>query len=231
MSAKLYEPGIPNYLFDKKLKPGKHFPKELPLLTAMFNKPNPLKILGHFSPSRRVNEKAKKEISLAEKTFMDFYFPEILANKKQAMHERFINSLDDSLKPAVLGLELQVKKWCTETVNKRLKYYYPQLFPSPQGQYENYCLTLMLLRKNKDDLGQFEIWEWLAKTIEGLDPKLVHRCAYCRKIFFSRQKKKFHSQCWPKYFSEKYVSEGIAKKNQKAYRDRKKEKLKGRKKA
>lgn len=90
------------------------------------------------------------------------------------------------------------------------------------------CVAAGEMPQRKLIWGELILWAWLAKVIDsknGLDPRLVHQCPYCKKVFFSRQRRKFHFECRARFFSEKAVREGAAKKRQKEYRERQKEKL------
>ena len=95
-----------------------------------------------------------------------------------------------------------------------------QLSPKAQGY------KLVLIAKAERVLfGTIEPWEWLAKIIGGpnrLDPKLVHVCYYCKKIFFSKKSEKYHpGGCKSKFFSEKDTREGKAIERMKRYRKKK----------
>jgi len=216
---------VEKYQIDHRLRPGKDYPVELiPLLKAFrtrsmgFTPPNTRKKIGAY----------QRQISLAERTFKEYFLHivEGIIKIRKSLPGK-IEVIEDPEKIAKLALKIKtidpLHVNCIRRVNARLKYFTPQLIGDGEAGYK---LEPFTLESKKDLFGEAILWAWLAKVLNsrtGLDPGLVHECLYCQKIFISRQRKKFHPECQKKYFSEKYILEGIAKERQKAYRVRKKE--------
>lgn len=228
------KPEIENYQMDPRLKVGRDYPFELSPLVRAFR----TREMGFI----RTNSKKKirsyqRQISLAEKTFREYFLHTVQGITR-------IESTRPG-KTEVIEEPEEIKKRskriknidpihinCIRRVNARLKYFTPRLIGDGGHAYKLEPFTLW--ENKKDPFGEALLWSWLAATIdskEGLDPELVHECFYCKKIFFSRQRKKYHPECQSKYFSEKAVREGIAKKRQKDYRERKKKNIRMREKS
>lgn len=227
MAIKKEKPEIENYQIDKRLKVGRDYPSELlPLLRAFT-----MREMGFTSNRKEKIRSYQRQISLAEKTFRQYF----LHNTKLKIEEDKIEmvrlgKIETITDPKEIQKILKRMKdvdpihlKCIKRVNARLKYFNPQLMFDGNFTYK---LEPFYLEWKKDNLGEAILWSWLAAMIDskgGLDPELVHECFECKKIFFSRQRKKYHPECQSKYFSKKAVREGIAKRRQKDYRERKKE--------
>jgi hypothetical protein len=213
---------ISNYQIDQKLKRHKDYPAILELLTQAFvaaaepNFKDDIVLWGIslgridgdvFSPedkkeivkglkSQHRRRQFLKEISLMEKIFKNFF-------------------LNGWVKVDVMLMQRYFSK-----VNKKLKLINPVLMSGsdPTGVFINYVPTAT----KRDRGGVLMRWMWLARIMENLDPKLVHECPYCKKIFFSKQRKMYHPECRAKYFSEKYAKDGRSKMWAKDYRKKKK---------
>jgi hypothetical protein len=191
---------IQNYWIDPKLKKGKHYPPELINLLFFFE--NRQLFPSIQNPIIDTHLEAEKD--LIEKTFLDFFL-------------RQRNS--------------QVVSDCVKRINKRLENVNPQI--EYDNERKKYLLKLPYetaidskkYRKYSKQPGLYYlfVWNWLAKVIDGLDPRLVRQCEACKKIFISKQKKKFHSWCRGPYlsklFSARYVKSGKAAEKQKRYRE------------
>jgi hypothetical protein len=192
---------VPNYLIDLKLKKGKHYPAEFINLLGFFQ--NRKAFISIRDPILDTHLEAEK--NLIERTFLDFFLKQ--RNSK-------------------------VVSRCVQRINRKLKNVNPQIERDPDTR--RYFLTMPYntaidSKKHREYLRQPELyycfaWAWLAKVIDGVNPNLVHRCIACKKIFISKQKKKYHPECRGPYlskkFSRKYVESGKAKMKQKAYRQR-----------
>lgn len=234
MAIKKEKPEIENYQIDPRLKVGRDYPDDLIRLVKAF--------ITHemmlTSSSRKKTWSLERQILLAEETFKEYF----LHNTTLPIQEKEIIILKDGKEEVVKDSE-EIKKVlkkmkdidaihlnCIRRINARLKYFSPQLTSNLEHGYK---LEPFYLEWKKDNLGEGIVWSWLAATIDsrkGLNPELVHECFYCKKIFFSRQRKKYHPECQSKYFSEKAVKEGIAKRRQKDYRERKKKNVRVREK-
>ena len=201
------ESQIPNYLIHPKLKPGKHYPKELNLLIKFFlygAKGSP------FVPKTgTVRKKVNDEAKVIERTFADLFLKD----------------------------DLKIKFQSVDRINRKLKFFSPRIQETTDG-YKLEITPYITSDAPKRSFGHSVNpgligWAWLAKVMDGLDPGLVHQCGYCKKIFFSKQIKKYHNRmrigedildCRRKAFQEKYRKEGRNAKRQKEYRLRKNKK-------
>jgi len=108
-------------------------------------------------------------------------------------------------------------------VNRKLKNFSPHIKGTP-GHYRLDLLPSSVPDKPLETRWSrlaLDAWGSLAKVMGEMDHRLFHQCEYCKKIFFSRQMKKYHRECQPKYFSEKYKKEGRFAERMKWYRSRK----------
>lgn len=194
---------IQDYEIDRRLKPGKDYPEGFAFLIEYFRQKHVPGI-----PVKELSESSKKDPKeIARRMWLASYF-----QKQCALAER-------TFKEYFLSLEINREK-CIERINTKLRGMSPQLLFDAKGGHE---LVFKVTRETVL-FGMMELWELLAKAIDskgGLNPKLVHQCPYCKKIFFSRQRKKYHSECLRRFFSEKYKKEGLGKKWAKDYRERK----------
>jgi hypothetical protein len=227
-----------NYWIDRKLKPGKDYPPELIRLTDYFNK----KLEPFVKPISRRQQ--QKELQQIERIFNEFFFHQSKVLEFDRKH-RDLAVVSASFNPRRLGLVTQRKKdyWqaflkehgkdprgiinrCINKVNAKLKLTSPQLLLRDGTYYLEPIAVFSMRYLQRDKGAAIDLWELLAKIIDGVNPSLYKQCAYCKQVFFSRQRKKFHSECRSKYFSEKYGKEGRNSERQKQYRLRKKEKTK-----
>jgi hypothetical protein len=123
---------------------------------------------------------------------------------------------------------------CVNRINTKLKNFNPQIiFRTSDGRYEiDPTFPMWSMGKTltkRPGKGALFAWAWLAKVVNGLDPRLVHQCGYCKKIMISRQIKKYHPPCRSKHFQELYGKEGRNAERQRQYRLRKNKKTKTRK--
>jgi hypothetical protein len=236
-----------NYWIDPKLKEGKHYPGELIGLIEMFNGGRVVQHVGKLPQAQQ-----EKEVKAIETMFKDFFFYQARVLKFQKYFDVKItadNKAEWSLKKIKAFRKKAHKEWKKEfpseeplpiiegiikKVNGKLKLAHPQLLRKSFSQnfyLEPIAITGAKKRFYSRNRGEtFTYWKLFAKVISGLNPNLVHRCAFpkCGKVFISKQRKKFHSGCGQKYLSEKAVESGFAKKWQKDYRDRLKKKAKAR---
>jgi hypothetical protein len=184
-----------NYLIDRRLKSGKDYPGDLDFLLHLFNGGKPLINLN----SKRGTSNFEKNVSLIERTFIDYF------------------------------LNPSKKNECIRRVNAKLKLVNPSLQPNGKGGYDLERETIWSSNSAKRDRhtgGQvIDCWLRLAKVLSRVDPKLFHRCLECRNYFFSRQRKDYHPECKPKFFSEKYKKNGRQKGWEKESRKRKRGQL------
>lgn len=242
-----------NYQIDPGLKPGKHYPSELVKLIEVFRGGRVVQHIG--KGARQAQLQQEKEVKAIENMFKDFFFYQARVLKFQKYFDVKItpdNKAEWSLEKIKSLRQEFDRKWKEEfgteeptlviegiikKANAKLKLANPQLLRRSAHFYlEPIAIMLTSTGAKKRfylrDRGEtFTYWELFAKVISGLDPRLVHRCAYskCGKVFISKQRKKFHTECRSKYLSEKAVKSGFAKKWQKDYRDRLKKKIKTRK--
>lgn len=240
---------MPKYLIHRRLKVGKHYPPELPALTSLFEGGIAIFPFALPGQSRKVKNVMRLEIQLIEKTFLDFFLNRSNLIKYELKFDEWKKKHSTNQNPkAAIRKELQrlskaakiesgpcsikVVNRCVDRINRKLKFFNPRIQSGSEGYKLNF--TPYFTSENskvflkKPSLLPVIGWAWLAKVIDGLDPKLFHQCGYCQKIFFSKQIKKFHTECRSKYFSEKAVESGFAKKWQKDYRRRLKKKTKAR---
>ena len=241
-----------DYWIDPRLKQGKHYPAELTRLTEVFNGKRVVTHIGKRAKLRKIQE--GKEVGAIEKMFQDYF----LYQARVLKFQKYSEWGQDKIKASTSGKEFADKikalredlktEWDREfgtekpglviegiikKVNAKLKLAHPQLLSKSYGP-GFYFEPITIYGKRRfflrDQAETFTYWELLAKVIATLNPRLVHRCQYepCSKIYFSRQRKKFHTECRSRYFSEKAVKNGFAKKWQKDYRDRIKKKAKNR---
>jgi hypothetical protein len=227
------KPEIKNYQMDPRLKAGRDYPFELISLVKAF-KTGEMGLL-------RTNSKEKiwsyqRQISLVEKTFREYFLHTVqgitsIKTTRPGKTETIEDPEEIKKRSKRIKNIDPIHLNCIRRVNARLKYFTPRLKDDIEHAYK---LEPFYLGNKKDPFGEAILWAHLAMTIdskEGIDPELVHECLYCKKIFFSRQRKKYHPECQSKYFSEKAVREGIAKKRQKDYRERKKKNIRIREKS
>ena len=224
MKSKLSEPDYPKYLIDGKMKAGKDYPPELRILFFIFiTRRHPQVIIRY----KKLNRIFEKHVALAEKSFLDYFLNSPLdVYDKNMKHDKPLWEMTPKEYSRVSLNSIHQRT--IKRVNHQLRMFYPRLLPDGK---DGWTLDPFTIESKDDPTRSREIWQYLAQAISGMKRKHVFPCVRCGKIIISKQKKKYHSYCQAKYFSEKYVKEGIAKRNQKAYRDRKKEKLKGWKKA
>ena len=219
--SKRPENEISDYDIDHRLKAGKDFPIELLPLTLYFReKKHPLFGFVRADPKappisssptllspdklkkdKRLTGIFQKQITNAERAFRDYFFNERRATNK-----------------------IPLRAYWAKKINAHLNRVRPQLFFDGQGGHK-----IDLAVTAEINIVGMDVWVLLAQVIDskdghGLKPKLVHQCLYCEKIFISRQRKKYHPNCKPKFLSEKAVREGKARERQKLYRQRKKKK-------
>ena len=232
MREKKNQSQMANYLIDSRLQEKKDYPSELlPLLRAFTTR----EIGFTTTLKRRDKQIYQRQISLVERTFREYFLHTVqgiskILSGKPGKLETIQNASHIEKRAKRIKSIDPVHVNCIRRVNARLKYFAPQLVGDGEVAYR---LEPFFLEIKKDPCGEAMLWSWLAVTIdskEGLDPELVHECLYCKKTFFSKQRKKFHPECQSKYFSEKAVMEGDAKRRQKDYRERRKKKLRAKKK-
>lgn len=228
MKKTAHKPEIKNYQIDDRLKAGKDYPSELELLFDKFltRKMGPIK-----THSKIKRDKYLRQISLIEKTFKEYFLHPVVTlpveHQRPAIRRdpdtEEISHISDPRDNKFLnpGLKPVFIHELIRRVNARLNYFNPQLSQNIDGSYH---LEPFFLDNKKDLFGEAQPWAWLAIAISELDPELVRECAYCGKIYISRQRKKYHQECQKRFFSEKAIREGMAKKRQKEYRERKKDK-------
>lgn len=228
MAIKKEKSKIENYQMDPRLKVERDYPYELSPLVRAFR----TREMGLL----RTNSKEKirsyqRQISLAEKTFRKYFLHTVhgitnIETSRPGKRETIEDPEEIKKRSKRIKNIDPIHDDCIRRVNARLKYFSPRLIGDGEFAYklEPFCLW----ENKKDPFGEAILWSWLAATIdsrEGLDPELVHECPYCRKIFFSRQRKIYHPECRSKFSSEKAVKSGLAKKRQKDYRERIKRRL------
>jgi hypothetical protein len=244
-----------NYWIDPKLKEGKHYPTELIRLIEAFNGKRVVTHIGKRAKLRKMQE--GKEVGAIEKMFQDYFFYQARVLKFQKYSEWG----QDKIKASTSGKEFADKikvlredlktEWHKEfgtekpglvieaiikKVNAKLKLAHPELLSKSYGP-GFYLEPITIYGKRRfflrDQAETFTYWELLAKVIATLNPRLVHRCQYepCSKIYFSLQRKKYHSECRSKFLSEKYRRDGTRARIQREYRERKKLENRRRKKA
>jgi hypothetical protein len=225
---------ISNYEIDWRLKPGKDFPEELLPLILYFRErkipgfeivkgiaPNAAPLSsGKYPKSKKLTGIVEKQITQAEQIFKDYFLNSTPQHAK--IPYRKSSKIYEVTSP--------IREKCAKKINARLNYVRPQLIWDSEGGHK-----IDLSVKAEMNTLAMDVWVFLAQVIDskdghGLNPNLVHQCPYCEKIFFSRQRKKFHPACKTRYFSEKAVDSGIAAKRSKKYREKKKNKIKARKK-
>jgi len=221
MKTEYIEP--PEYLIDSRLKGGRDYPKELEMLIAFFHRKAPFPLVSHHKALLR---HFRRKISSIEKAFKEW----------------FINPPGEIYKPIKINKPLSemtqkeyhkvenifVHKGLINRINRHLKKLNPALVPDGL-RIDGYKLAYTSIEAKKAGLGESFLWELLAKVIDsetGLDRNLFHQCPFCRKIFISRQRKKYHPQCRVKYLSENYRESGKAKINLQRFRARQKKKTK-----
>jgi hypothetical protein len=227
-----------NYRIDRKLKSGKDYPPQLITLIHYFNKKWEPSVKPEGNRGRRQRQKELKQI---ERIFNEFFFRQSKVVEFDRKH-RDLAVVSASLAPGRPGLLTERKKdyWqaflkehgkdpreiinrCINKVNAKLKLTNPELLPRGGRYYlEPISVRFSVRSLQRNEWAAIDLWELLAKIIDGLDPSLYKQCPYCKQIFLSRQRKKFHSECRSKYFSEKYGKEGRNAERQKQYRLRKK---------
>lgn len=239
-----------DYWIDPRLKQGKHYPVELTRLIEVFNGKRIMQHVG--KGARRVFSKQEKEVRKIKGMFETYFSYQSRMVKFQKYFDIIItqdNKDEWNLKKIRAIRQEFSEKWKEEfpserprevieniikKVNGKLRFANPQLLTRSHYFYlEPIAIVLSSPGAKKKFFSRnidvtFTYWELLAKVIDSLNPRLIRKCAYCGKIYFSRQKKKFHTECRSKYFSEKAVKSGFAKKWQKDYRDRLKKKTKAR---
>lgn len=245
---------IPNYLIDIKLKVNRHYPPELEVLTNLFERGFAFLPFITEPKSRKVRGKVGMEIQLIEKTFLDFFLNqsnlikyELDLEKWKKKHIRVkdaktelnkeLQRLREAAKEEPGPCDKRIVIRSIDRINRKLKFFNPRIQGGGKGYQLNF--TPYITPENtrafikKPGLLAVMGWAWLAKVIDKLDPRLFHQCDYddCKKIFFSRQIKKYHTECRSKYFSEKYKKEGRNAERQRQYRQRKNKKMKVRKSA
>jgi hypothetical protein len=213
---------IQDYQIDPRLKAGKDYPSELELLFEKF-KSRKMGLLQ--TNSKEKIRSYQRQIELVEKTFKEYF---LITATITGIEKITPGKIERISEPQELEKEAKrvknfdpIHRNAVRRVNARLKYFTPQLWPRADFGYR---LEPFFLDNKKDPFGEVLLWAWLSLAIAELDPELVRECAYCGKIFISRQRKKYHPECQRRFFSEKAVLEGIARKRQKDYRERKKEK-------
>jgi len=130
--------------------------------------------------------------------------------------------LERTFKEYFLQHSIEQKRKCVRKINKRLQRLHPLLIDGKDtiGDW-SYFLNPFLPEDSNNGIILF--WASLAKVIsDNQIIKLIHQCPACKKIFFSKQSKKYHSECRGPYlskvFSERYVKSGKAAEKQKRYR-------------
>ena len=232
---------VENYWIDRKLKSGKDYPPELIQLTNFFNK----KWEPFVKPGgRRERRQQHKELEQIERIFNEFFFHQSKVLEFDKKHRDLAVrtlSLLPGQPPFVTRKEDYWQAFlkdhgkdprgiidrCINKVNAKLKLTSPQ-FVLRGGRYylEPMAANISFRYLQRDKGEAINVWGLLAKIIDGLDPSLYKQCAYCKQVFFSRQRKKFHPECRSRYFSEKYGKEGRNAERQKQYRLRKKKRAK-----
>jgi len=223
-----------DYDMDPRLKVERDYPYELSPLVRAFR----TREMGFLrSNSKKIIRSYQRQISLAEKTFREYFLHTVEGIDSITItrpgKSEVIKDPEEIKKRAKRIKNIDpIHVNCIRRVNARLKYFTPQLI-GIGGEFV--CeLEPFNLEYKKDPFGEAILWQWLAIAMDskkGLDPELVHECPYCNKIFFSRQRKKYHPECQSKYFSEKAIREGIAKRRQKDYRERRKKNVRVKEKA
>lgn len=193
--------GIEKYQIDRKLKEGKDYPSELVHLFAWLNDRRPMLQVRKVVKGRDIENvealrQYEAELSLIEQAFMGIIF------KRSSK---------------------TIKNWIKK-INAKLLHVHPVLSMSAGTLSFDHEVNLDSLTNSgsaREDVGQaYLLWALLARGLIDLDPKLVHKCPYCKGIFISRQRKKYHPPCRVKFWSEKAIKEGLARERQKDYRER-----------
>ena len=231
-----------NYNIDRKLKIGKHYPPELLALIKLFE--DRFAALHFVKPKVwKVRNTIESEIQLIEKTFLDFFLNrsnlikyEFVLDEWKRKHpaskdpkrevEIELQRLSEAAKRETGPCDLKVVNECIKRINRKLQFFNPRIQPSGNGYHLNFTPYI-----TGENVGTFAKrpallpvmgWAWLARVMDAMNPQLIHQCEYCKKIFFSKQRKKYHPECYRKYFSEKYREDGRNAKRQREYRLREK---------
>lgn len=191
---------IPNFLIDRRLKPGKDYPEdELTLLTDLFKRG----IDGEgycfrVMAGRGLKRRLQQDIDLIKNTFCDFF----LSDESQKINEAI------------------------ERVNRKLLNVSPMIVRRVTGyRLEPFNLTSSIVGrriKTQPSLIGLSGWLTLATVMGNLKRDFVHQCPRCEKIFFSKKIRVYHRECRSKFLYEKYQDEGRFRKAEKEYRERKK---------
>jgi len=242
-----------DYWIDPRLKQGKHYPTELTRLIEVFNGKRIMKHVG--KGARRVFSQQEREVRKIKGMFERYFFYQSRMVRFQKYFDTVItqDNKDEWNLRKIRALRKEFSaKWKEEfpsekpgevigniikKVNGKLRFANPQLLKRSLSwntfYLEPIAIVLSSMGAKKKFFSRnidvtFTYWELLAKVIDGLNPRLIRKCAYCEKIYFSLQRKKFHTECRSRYFSEKYGKEGRNAERQKQYRQRKQKKLKAR---
>jgi hypothetical protein len=237
------EKGVAPYQIDHKLKAGKHYPKELTQLIDIFTRRAifPFKI-NALTETMKYN--IEHDLTVIEKLFRGYFLnaanllkyskafsTEEMRKKGTKKFNAEIEALAEKAQKEEGFCDLKMLQGCVRRVNRELKSFFPILHPVRNG----YRLSMEPTTKIGDAIRERpwgllgEAWPLVAKLIDTLDPTIVKECAYCHKIYFSKQRKMYHTECRAKKFSEKYRDEGRNAEKMRAYRLRLKKRPKRRK--
>ena len=222
---------IPNYLIHLKLKKGRDYPSELLRLIKIFQEGDKALLFTIKKGISRIQ--VNNQIRLIEKTFLDFFLNHDSQMVDPCSIEKFQKCYERSKPLCSKSCSTMIIKKTLDRINRKLGEIHPFIIEedlekksysfNPFSYFNSRNAKHFFKNPRKHAL---EGWLMLAKVIVGLKPNLVHKCEVCGKIFFSKQRKRYHPECYERFISEKRKKEGLNKKYQEAYRQRKKEKLK-----
>jgi len=161
--------------------------KELGMIEGKYRGPVHEEALGQF----------KKEVSLIEQTFKDFFFNRQVIMQLKA---KVGDGTPSEAQKAAYARAKNVVDGCIKRVNKNLQYIHPVISNTSQGLSLGLGAKIPDLMPKKTSskkylaLRHFD-WLHLARVMVNLDPGDVHQCPICDGIFISKQIKKYHPQC------------------------------------
>lgn len=223
--------GRQNYKIDPKLKEGKDFPSELELLLDALDR---IPVLDN-SPALKLHEKRWITVVVEgadgspRKTTTNLHSGGVSYNPdnppEKAKFKKYLKELGllekTFLEFFINPLSREVTRRCARRINLRIKELYPD-FRYEGGPHKIYWLHPF--RQSRKEFKPLLQWGYLAQVISDHRAiKLFHQCPWCKKVFFSKQKKKFDTRlCKNKLLSNQRVQKGLAKEAMKHCRERKK---------
>jgi hypothetical protein len=228
---------------DPRLKPGKDYPRDLPILIDLFRNPLPWgQILRKSITKRELEEYHQllrpEEIEKIPKSQRKQYVGKIQEQFDKgpdtiALHElkKEASSIEKVFVDYFFADSQKILHACIERVNRKLEDIHPMLSKG-EGKSRRLIFDFAVTKSFswQKGLGLNRIyWVILARIMTELDRALVHRCPECRTIFISKKKNKYDSfKCRKNFLSRKAVETGFAKRRQREYRRRLKKKSKTR---